>query len=120
MNRAQRASARSLNAAPAPLSSPPPGDEPVASSSQVYVLPEADGVPPPPEEERPSLSRDNSDMNIDDVDSASTNGRSRTTRNKGKAKEKASVVRVKEEPVTMSISMFDNYVPRQVSILSSC
>lgn len=115
LNRAQRASARSLNAAPTPIATPPLGDEPVASSSHAADGPtEPNGVPPPPEDERHAFSRANSDMNVDEPDAGSASARGRGARNKGKAKEKAPLVRVKEEPVTVSLSMLDPVVPRQV------
>lgn len=58
---------------------------------------------------KPSVSRSNSAMNLQENNSTDMNGTSRATRkDKGKGKEKEAVIsRIKEEPQTVSLSSLD-------------
>lgn len=105
-NRARRASARSLNVAPDSPSPPPSAaGEATGSSSLAAGDPGLESFVAAPDSVTPTLSRKSSEMNLEESESVSTNGRTRSSRSKGKGKEMAAapVVRVKEEPIVVSL-----------------
>ncbi|OCH95270.1 hypothetical protein OBBRIDRAFT_800668 [Obba rivulosa] len=102
-SRAQRASARNLSAVAAPASDAPLSGEPVASSS--HMVSDADALMIPVDSDDPMLSRSNSVFNLEEPTSISSGRRATSRKEKGKGREKDAVVRVKEEPTTISLSM---------------
>ncbi len=86
----------STSEAPVPI-------EAVASSSQL-----ADTQDPPTtqlDSDDAMLSRSNSVQNIDEGDSIMVTRRSASRRDKGKGKERGAPVKVKEEPMTVSLNV---------------
>ncbi|EMD38685.1 hypothetical protein CERSUDRAFT_113863 [Gelatoporia subvermispora B] len=103
-SRAQRASARNLGVAVAPPADVALLDEAVASSS--HIITDADTIMVPIDSDDPMLSRSNSVFHVDEPHSVSaTTRRGAPRKDKGKGREKDVVVRVKEEPNTVSLSM---------------
>ncbi|KAF7974049.1 hypothetical protein HWV62_24019 [Athelia sp. TMB] len=95
LGRAQRASARNLNAVPSP--SDTLVTDGILAESSVLTIPDSDPLAMPIDLESPSLSRSNSAQNLGESSSSTSNGKTKGTRKgKGKQAEKA-IVRVKEE-----------------------
>lgn len=117
-SRAQRASARNLSAN-APASDPPAPQEAMASSS--YQIPDSDLVSMAVDTDDLTLSRSNSLPNGEDA-VASSNLRSTQPhkRDKGKGRERDPVVRIKEEPSVVTLSMSDPALLTNEDHCSSC
>jgi hypothetical protein len=101
--RAQRASARSLNAVNwVILASDPPVLNEASSSQQML---DSDSFVLPADSDEPSATRSNSGFNLQEGSSSGTGGRPKgLQRDKGKGKEvEPPPVRIKEEPKTVSL-----------------
>lgn len=107
--RAQRASARNLTA----LGASEVVGEGVASSS--HLAQDSDAPTMPLDIDETTMSRSTSVAQADDVGIPNSNKRPR--RDKGKGREKEAIIRVKEEPVVVSLSLHDA-APALVSVLS--
>ena len=115
-SRAQRASARNMSAA-APPSDPPALVEAVASSSS--MIPDADVLALQVDSDDNMKSRSNSVQLGDEGEQISSMRHSAIRRDpKGKGKERAGQVRVKEEPSTVSLSTHD--APSNQTVSKSC